>query len=404
MTQQVFHGSATRKPVYLGKKRVRGLWQRALVDGTIVYLGRLQIDGRDTIVVLEARTKSDAIRELEALRVDRDRGETRHRSLTPTLAELAEEWLDHLEARVGLHDERRRYSQRTVDLYRQRLDAHILDRLGSRRVDEVTADDLRRMIDRLTGRGLAPGTVTSCVNITSALLRFAMKRKLVTRNVVRDLDRDDRPGVKRKSEPRYLTAAELERLLAQMGDTFRPISATCAYSGTRISEACGLRWRDLDLKAGTITIAGQLGAAGARVGTTKTTSSAATVPMLPALRRELVAHRSREAGRGLARVRPDELVFQTLSGLPQSRRNVLRAVRRAGDAAGLNPEGAEPVGLHDLRHSMVAIAFELGLTAPEVAVLARHANAKVTLTVYAGLTDDGRERASSKLAEGGFGA
>jgi integrase len=92
------------------------------------------------------------------------------------------------------------------------------------------------------------------------------------------------------------------------------------------------------------------------------------------------------------------------AGKPQSRRNALRAVHLAGDAAGLNGEGLEPVGLHDLRHSMVAIAFELGLTEPEVAVLARHANAKVTLTVYAGLTDGGRERASTKLAEGGFGA
>ncbi len=403
MTQQVSHG-ARREPVYLGKKRVRGLWQRALVDGTIVYLGRLQIDGREKVVVLEATTKTDAIRELEALRVDRDRGETRHRSLTPTLTELAGEWMEHLQARVGLRDERRRYSQRTVNLYRQRLDAHVLDRLGSRRVDELTADDLRRMVDRLTARGLAPGTVTSCVNIVSALLRFALKRKLVVHNVVRDLDRDDRPGVKRKTEPRYLNAAELERLLAQMKDTFRPVAATCAYAGLRISETLGLRWRDLDLKAGTITVAGQLGATGTRLDTTKTTSSAATVPMLPALRRELVAHRSREAGRGLARVRPDELVFQTSRGLPQSRRNVLRAVHRAGDTVGLNPEGVEQVGLHDLRHSMVAIAFENNLSAPEVAELARHANAKVTLTVYAGLTDGGRERASAKLAQGGFGA
>jgi hypothetical protein len=36
-------------------------------------------------------------------------------------------------------------------------------------------------------------------------------------------------------------------------------------------------------------------------------------------------------------------------------------------------------------------------------VLARHANANVTHTVYAGITGDGRERAVSKLAEGGFG-
>jgi integrase len=78
-------------------------------------------------------------------------------------------------------------------------------------------------------------------------------------------------------------------------------------------------------------------------------------------------------------------------------------VHLAGDAAGLNGDGVEPVGLHDLRHSMVAIAFELGLSAPEVAVLARHANARVTLAVYAGLSGDGREKAFAKLADSGFG-
>lgn len=113
---------------------------------------------------------------------------------------------------------------------------------------------------------------------------------------------------------------------------------------------------------------------------------------------------SRSSSAGLeATVRPDELVFQTLRGKPQSRRNALRALHRAGESAGLNRDGREPVGLHDLRHSLVANAIEHGLTAAEVAAIARHANAKVTLTVYAGLTEGGRERAVAKLAEGGFG-
>jgi hypothetical protein len=44
-----------------------------------------------------------------------------------------------------------------------------------------------------------------------------------------------------------------------------------------------------------------------------------------------------------------------------------------------------------------------GLSAPEIAALARHANARVTLAVYGGLTDEGREQAAAKLIEGGFG-
>jgi integrase len=102
-------------------------------------------------------------------------------------------------------------------------------------------------------------------------------------------------------------------------------------------------------------------------------------------------HRVRQSQRDLRWVQPDALVFTTMRGKPQSQRNVMRAVYTAGDSLGLNGEGVEPVGLHDLRHSLVAVAFDQGLSAPDVAALARHANARVTLAVYAGLTDEGRE-------------
>src|SRR3954454_10516141 len=67
---------------------------------------------------------------------------------------------------------------------------------------------------------------------------------------------------------------------------------------------------------------------------------------------------------------------------PQSRRNVLRAVHAAGDAVGLHRHGRERVGVHDLRHSCIAIALASGMTLPEAAALARHASPGVTATVY----------------------
>jgi integrase len=105
----------------------------------------------------------------------------------------------------------------------------------------------------------------------------------------------------------------------------------------------------------------------------KTEASAATLRLLPVLPRELAEHRVRQAQRNLQWVRPDALVFTTMRGKPQSRRNVLRALYTAGDKLGLNGEDVEPVGLHDLRHSFVAVALDRELTAPEVAMLARHA-------------------------------
>jgi integrase len=84
--------------------------------------------------------------------------------------------------------------------------------------------------------------------------------------------------------------------------------------------------------------------------------------MLPALERELRAHRLRQAGVDLRLVNRHALVFTTATGKPQSRRNALRAVHAAGDAAGLNGDDVEPVGLHDLRHSLVAGALDSGVT------------------------------------------
>ena len=77
---------------------------------------------------------------------------------------------------------------------------------------------------------------------------------------------------------------------------------------------------------------------------------------------------------------------------------VWASVHAAGDAAGLNGEGRERVGVHDLRHSFVAVALAAGLTLPEAAALARHANPRVTAAVYAGLTDAARAGLADKLA------
>jgi integrase len=77
------------------------------------------------------------------------------------------------------------------------------------------------------------------------------------------------------------------------------VAATCAYPGLRPSEALGLRWRDVDFGAGTLTVSAQLGPDGNRAPL-KTAASAATVPLLPKLAAELKAHRARVAGVGFA--------------------------------------------------------------------------------------------------------
>lgn len=392
------HGSLTRRPVYSGSRRVQGLYERKLADGRTVYDAALRLGGKGRRHRLEARTKTDAINELRALRVDYERGE-QHRSPAAGLRldDLVCDYLAHLRLRVNETDPRRRRSPRTVEHYEGQLRLHVLPLFGHLPAAELTVADVRRLLDALGAKRLAPRSRSGLLGILSSVLTFGVRHGVVAHNVVHDLARDDRPGAQRKSEPRYLSPEEVEFLLGNMSDTFRPVAATCAYAGLRLSEALGLRWRDMDFVAETLTVSAQLGPDGTRVPL-KTAASAATVPLLPKLAAELKAHRSRVAGQALARVQSEALVFTTSRGRPHGRRNVLRAVYAAGDAAGLNGEDRERVGVHDLRHSFVAVALAAGLTLPEAAALARHANPRVTATVYAGLTDTGRAGLGAKLA------
>jgi integrase len=410
MTKQVSHGAATRTPVYSGNRRVTGLYERRRADGTVVFEAALRLGGRVRRHTLVAATKTDAMHELAALQTDYRRGEE-HRSpaAAVTVSELLDDFLAHMRSRVGDRDVKRRRAPRTVEHYEYVIRRYAVPVFGHLPAPEVTVRELRRMLDEMAARKLSPSTRTGTLTALSAMFRFGVRCGAVERNVVRDLDRDDRPGAGRVSEPRYLELDELRRLLDELSDTFRPIAATCAYAGLRASEALGLRWCDVDLQNGSITVTGQLGTDGQRIPA-KTAASSAVVPMLPALVDELRAHRQRQAARSLALVRGEALVFTTGRGRgrPQSVRNVLRAVHDAGDSSGLNGKvmthagrverECQPVGLHDLRHSFVAIALASGLTLPEASALARHANPRVTAMTYAGLTEDARARLGDKLA------
>lgn len=91
---------------------------------------------------------------------------------------------------------------------------------------------------------------------------------------------------------------------------------------------------------------------------------------------------ARDDGRALCEAR-------VAKGLSQ---NALAKQARVNHAAVCRLEGVR--GVRVLRAGAERIA----------AALARHANARVTGQVYAGLTESGREKAAAKLIEAGFGS
>jgi len=236
----------------------------------------------------------------------------------------------------------------------------------------------RRLSDRRTQPSCDTGRPLTFDRYAVPVRRWPIHRGgVLESNPTRLLERGDRPSAKRRKEPRYLDRAQIDKLLAKLGNEFRPVAACLAFAGLRVSEALALRWQDVDFEARMLHVPG-----------TKTAASAQPVPMTADLTAEMRAHRSRQLT--LVRRKPEALVFQTSNGRPNDRHNAARAIRAAGDAAKLNPEGAKKVAPHDLRHSCAGLLLAAGVPAPKVAAVLRHADTRTTLTVYAGLVESQR--------------
>src|SRR5262249_36330941 len=144
---------------------------------------------------LDAKTKSDAVRAYQGLRTDRDRGDIHeNRLLNPTVDEVCDELLERMQMRVDAQDERLRVAPKTIVNYRKQMKHHLRPVLGRKRIADVDIVDIRRLADTVGAKKLAPSSVKSVISVTTVMFSFAVKQGYTDRNVVRDLDRDERSG------------------------------------------------------------------------------------------------------------------------------------------------------------------------------------------------------------------
>jgi integrase len=170
-----------------------------------------------------------------------------------------------------------------------------------------------------------------------------------------------------------------------------------AATGMRRSEACGLRWSDVDLPTGRLTVARSYVSLPGVVGDRPTkTRSARTVTLddgtVEALRT------SWRAARQLARfagvdddIRRAGYVFSfDADGARAWRGDTVTGrwerVRRAAGVTG--------VRLHDLRHWQATQLLDAGVPVPTVAARLGHADGTTTMKIYAHRTERADEEAA----------
>jgi integrase len=340
----------------------------------------------------EGWSQQRAEEELQNVRADIRRGLWRPAEPQP-LAEIEEEPTVHVLASEWVERRRHEVDVRTVEFWEWALCNHLLPFFADYRPSQVTVALVERYkANKLSDRGrmdaaiehwsgtdpkvrgrmpprpLSNASINKTLKVLAQVLDDAIEMNFVESNVARGKKR----WLKAKKPKRtWLELHEVQALLGA-GGKHSALVATMMLAGLRVGELCSLRWRDVDLTAGRITVADAKTDAGERV-----------VDVSPLLLEELKLHRADAAFTGR-----EDLVFGTSTGGKRNRSNITRqillpAITRANTElakAGRSP--IEGVTNHSLRRTFCALLYEAGATPAYVMAQMGHTDAGLALEIY----------------------
>jgi integrase len=274
-----------------------------------------------------------------------------------------------------------------------------------RRVDEAKDRARRRELVRER-----PPRPLSAVSINKTITRLGQILELAVeypeyREIVTNPARGKRRRLKAsKPVPVWLdSAGHIEALLDAAGELDRSaksngqlprraILSTLVFAGLRIGELIDLRWRDVNLADGRIT-----------VQASKTDAGMRRIDLLPVLTDELSALKARTAADA------GERVFPTQAGGPMNPSNVRTrilapAVKLASEQLEDAGETPLPAKLtpHKLRHTFASLLVALGVDPGAVMDQLGHTDPTFTLRVYRhGMRRDGAAKECLRALVGG---
>jgi integrase len=308
-----------------------------------------------------------------------------------TLDEFLDRYLDHAEANL---------SSDTVRNYRSKA-KRFRDEIGKVRLDKLGAAHLDAAYAKWKLDGMSPSTIKAHHVVISTALRQAVKWGLIP------ISKNPAPlATKPRVDPRQSTMPTIEVIgkLIDATEAEQPVLSMAillaALTGVRRGELLGLRWSDLNVDTGMITIA-RSARRGSRHSVTMGPTKNRRVRQLPidaVTIHALKIHRERceeWAEEGQVALSPDSyIISQDPRGLePWNPDALTAAFSRLARTLGHNS-----LRFHDLRHAVATTILSEGF---DVAVVAgRLGNtAPVTLRYYAHVIE-----ARNRQAAGVMGA
>ena len=302
-----------------------------------------------------------------------------------TVGAFLESWLTEV-ARVTVRP-------RTYVSYRYVVGLHLTPALGGIALASLSPADVQTFLNAKSTSGLSPRTVGYLRGVLRGALGHAERTDLVTRNVAR-LARPPRLPRRRVSP---LSVEQVRAFVAAiLGDRLEALYLVALGVGLRQGEILGLRWSEVDLEGGTLTVRHALARIDGRLELVepKSVTSRRVVPLPAFVRDALVAHRHHQAAEPLP-LRPTppdpfaDLVFVTTHGTPLDGITITRRFQRILAAAGLPRQR-----FHDLRHACASLLLAQGVPARVVMETLGHSEISLTLNTYSHVMPSvGREAA-----------
>ena len=395
--------------------------ERKRKDGTRAFMLKVTISGLDFVRTVSAGSKKDAakmlpafVAEIQSGELARKRADAKSLSEQPTLAVWSQIFLAQ-----HVSQDPDRAATRTA--YANMLRLYILPALGSHKLAEITAPMIRDTMQELYRRGRAMRTLKLAFAVLHRAFDAAIEDQILKTNPMPRFSKlrlGDAETPADSAKRHALTAPQVSALLQACGEdhSLRVFVSIMASCGLRPGEANGLRWSDVDLKAGALHVRGTAKrvsgipgeAARVWIGKTKTASSNRTVSMGPALIALFGAERARQEavqreilGRNpnvrelKSLLNADACVFcadpATAEGQrsPRNPASLSSQFRRATIRAGLRN-----ISPHWLRHTAISHAIAEGTSLADVSRRAGHANPAITAAVYTHAVSDGERKAA----------
>lgn len=275
-----------------------------------------------------------------------------------------------------------RLREHTMRTKKYIVELKILPYFGNKRVNDITAADIRQWQNELIKMGYSPTYLKTINNQLSAIFNYAVRYYDLKSN---PCAKAGSMGKSKAEEMDFWTGEEFRRFIdSVMNKRLSYMAFMILYwTGMRLGELLALNPKDVDLEKRTISITKSYQRLGKKdVITPPKTSKSKRVITIP----EFLAADIKDYMDSLYDLQEDDRLF------PITKYYLEHEMQR-----GIKESGVKRIRVHDLRHSHASMLIELGFSPLEIANRLGHEKVETTLNTYAHLYPNKQTKLAERL-------